>query len=83
MPRDLEGLQRKLSEIVGGEHVAAGPAAAACAVDGVAPQVVVHPGTQEAVEAVVASCGSAGAAVAPRGAGRPWGWGTLRLGWMS
>ena len=75
MPRDLEGLQRQLSEIVGGEHVAAGPAAAACVVDGVAPQLVVHPGTQEAVEAVVAACGSAGAAVAPWGGGTAMGLG--------
>jgi len=75
MPRDLEGLQRQVSEIVGGEHVAAGPAAAACVVDGVAPQLVVHPGTQEAVEAVVASCGSAGAAVAPWGGGTAMGLG--------
>ena len=75
MPRDLEGLQRQLSEIVGGEHVAAGPAAAACAVDGVAPQLVVRPGTQDEVEAVVAACGSAGAAVVPWGGGTAMGLG--------
>ncbi len=69
MLRELEGLQRQVSEIAGGEHLAAGPEAAAYAVDGVAPQLVVHPGTQEQVAAVVAACGSAEAAVAPWGGG--------------
>jgi glycolate oxidase FAD binding subunit len=75
MPRSLEGLQQRLSEIVGGEHLAAGAAAAACAVDGVAPTLAVHPGTQEQVEAVVSACGSAGAAVAPCGGGTTLGMG--------
>jgi len=69
MPHDLDGLKRQLSEIVGGEQLLAGPAAAACAVDGVAPQLVARPNTQEQAEAVMAACGSAGAAVAPWGGG--------------
>jgi glycolate oxidase FAD binding subunit len=71
MPHDPEGLKRRLSEIVGGEHLSVG----AFAVDGVAPQLVVHPGTQEQVASVVAACGAAGAAIAPQGGGTAMGLG--------
>lgn len=75
MPHSLEGLRRQLSEIVGPEQVLGGPAAAACAVDGVVPTLAVRPGTQEQVGAVVAACGRAGAALAPRGGGTAMGLG--------
>jgi glycolate oxidase FAD binding subunit len=75
MPHDLDGLKRQLSEIVGGEQLLAGPAAAVCAVDGVAPQLVARPSTQEQAEAVMATCGSAGAAVAFWGGGAAMGLG--------
>jgi glycolate oxidase FAD binding subunit len=69
MPPELEGLERQLSEIVGGEHLLGGPAAAGFTVDGTAPPLVARPGTQQQVEAVVAACGKAGAAIAPWGNG--------------
>lgn len=75
MPRDLEGLARKLSGIVGGDHVLANGAAAAFAVDGIGPHLAVSPGSQQEVEAVVAACGSAGAAMAPWGGGTAMGLG--------
>jgi glycolate oxidase FAD binding subunit len=75
MPCDLGQLRRRLAEIVGSEQVLDGSAAAACAVDGVAPRLVAHPGTQEQAGAVVAACGSAGAAVAPWGGGTALGLG--------
>jgi glycolate oxidase FAD binding subunit len=75
MPREWNGLQQQLSQIVGGEHLIAGSAARTYAVDGVTPQMVVHPGTQEDVGAVVAACGAAGAAVIPWGGGTAMGLG--------
>jgi glycolate oxidase FAD binding subunit len=75
MPHDLEGLERHLNEIVGGEHLLSGAAAAGFAVDGVVPTLVARPGTQEQVEAAVAACGTAGAAIAPWGGGTAMGLG--------
>jgi glycolate oxidase FAD binding subunit len=75
MPPELGGRARQLSEIVGGEHLLSGPAAAGFAVDGAAPPLVVCPGTQEQVEAVVAACGQVGAAIAPWGGGTAMGLG--------
>ena len=75
MPRDLDGLQGQLSQIVGGECLIAGPAARPYTVDGVTPQMVAHPETQEAVEAVMAACGTAEVAVVPWGGGTAMGLG--------
>ena len=75
MPHDLEGLKRHLNEIVGGEHLQSGAAAAGFSVDGVVPTLVARPGTQEQVEAAVAACGKAGAAIAPWGGGTAMGLG--------
>jgi glycolate oxidase FAD binding subunit len=73
--RDLDGLARKLSGIVGEDHVLADGAAVAYAVDGISPRLAVRPGTQQEVEAVVTACGSAGAAMAPWGGGTAMGLG--------
>lgn len=75
MPRDLDGLARRLAVLVGDAHVLTGVAAAAFAVDGVPPRLAVTPGSQQEVEAVVAACGSAGAAMAPWGGGTAMGLG--------
>lgn len=75
MPRELDGLAQRLSGIVGEDHVLANGAAAAFAVDGVAPRLTVSPGSQQEVETVVAACGSAGAAMAPWGGGTAMGLG--------
>jgi glycolate oxidase FAD binding subunit len=75
MPRDLAGLARKLSGIVGQEHVLADGAATDFAVDGVSPRLAVSPGSQQEVEAVVTACGSADAAMAPWGGGTAMGLG--------
>jgi glycolate oxidase FAD binding subunit len=75
MPHELEGLERQLNEIVGGEHLLRGDAAAGFAVDGVVPRLVAHPGTQEQVEATVAACATAGAAITPWGGGTAMGLG--------
>ncbi len=73
MPPELDGLQRRLSEIVGGEQVQAGASASGFAVDGVTPRLAVRPGSQEEVEAVVVACGAAGAVVGCRGGGTAMG----------
>jgi glycolate oxidase FAD binding subunit len=75
MPCDLVTLQGRAGAVVGAEHVFGGAAAAAFAVDGVAPRLVARPGTQEEVRAVVAAAAEAGAAVAPRGTGAALGLG--------
>jgi len=75
MPRELNGLARKLSGIVGEDHVLADGTATAFAVDGISPRVAVSPGSQQEVEAVVAACGSAGAAMVPWGGGTAMGLG--------
>jgi len=62
------GLTRRLSEVVGDEHLLSGPAAG-FAVDGAAPSLVVRPGTQEQVQAVATACAQVGAAIAPWGGG--------------
>jgi glycolate oxidase FAD binding subunit len=75
MLRDAGGLARTLSGIVGEDHVLTDGEAAAFAVDEVLPRVAVSPGTQQEVEAVVAACCSAGAAMAPWGGGTSMGLG--------
>ncbi|HVO51602.1 MAG TPA: FAD-binding oxidoreductase [Thermoanaerobaculia bacterium] len=69
MLRDAGGLARTLASITGEDHVLTEGAAAAFAVDGVRPRIAVSPGTQQEVEAVVAACGSADAAMTPWGGG--------------
>jgi glycolate oxidase FAD binding subunit len=75
MPPEAGGLTRQLSEVVGDEHLLRGPATAGFAVDGATPALVVLPGTQQQVEAVVAACAEAGAVVVPRGGGTAMGLG--------
>jgi glycolate oxidase FAD binding subunit len=75
MPPELAGLQARVSALVGPDQVLVGPAAAAFAVDGVAPRLVARPGTQDEVAAVVAAAGGAGAALAPWGSGAGMGLG--------
>jgi glycolate oxidase FAD binding subunit len=73
---DLEMLCGQLEAIVGKEHVAAGAArTAAFAVDGMLPELVVQPGTQDEVSQVVAACAKAGAALIPWGGGTAMGLG--------
>jgi glycolate oxidase FAD binding subunit len=69
MPHELDDLPRRLSGIMGGEQVREGTAASGFSVDGAEPSLVVHPGSQEEVEAVVVACGKAGAVVVPWGGG--------------
>jgi glycolate oxidase FAD binding subunit len=75
MLRDAGGLVRTLSSITGEDHVLTDGAAAAFSVDGERPRIAVSPGTQQEVEAVVAACGSAGAAMTPWGGGTSMGLG--------
>ena len=75
MRPELDHLHRRLAEIVGSDHVTAGPAAAGFAVDGVIPSLAIHPGSQEETAAVMATCAAAGAAVIPWGGGTSMGLG--------
>jgi glycolate oxidase FAD binding subunit len=68
-PEMMEALQRRLSAALGAEQVQSGAAVAAFAMDGVLPRLVARPRSQEEVQAVVAACGAAGAAVACWGGG--------------
>ena len=74
-PPEMEALQRQLAAAVGAEQVQSGAAAAGFAVDGVVPHLVVRPRSQEEVQAVVAACSAAGAAVACWGGGTGMGLG--------
>ena len=69
MPHELDDLPQRLSGIMGGEQVREGTAASGFSVDGAEPSLVVHPGSQEEVEAAVVACGKAGAVVVPWGGG--------------
>jgi glycolate oxidase FAD binding subunit len=73
--RETDALANALASAVGVGYVLGGDAAAAFAVDGVAPRLVVRPGTQEEVESVVRTCAKAGAAMAPWGGGTAMGLG--------
>lgn len=75
MRPEVDPLQQRLEEIVGREHVSAGPAAAGFAVDGVSPALSVRPGSQEEVSSVVRACADAGAAIIPWGGGTSMGLG--------
>ena len=76
MPSDRIGLNGQLEAIVGPGRVASGVAhTAAYAVDGVLPECIVHPGTQDEVSRVVAACARAGAAMIPWGGGTAMGLG--------
>jgi len=76
MPVDQDALCGRMEEIVGAAHVAAGPAqTAAFAVDGVVPELVVRPGTQEETAQVVRACAEAGTAMIPWGGGSAMGLG--------
>ncbi len=64
-----KGLLRCLGELVGVEHVSAGPMSPAYAVDGKIPTAVVTPGSVEEVSAVMGFALGEGLKVAPRGGG--------------
>jgi glycolate oxidase FAD binding subunit len=68
----------QLEEIVGAAHVVAGAAQnAAFAVDGLVPELVVRPGTQDEAARVVGACAEAGAAMLPWGGGTAMGLGNI------
>jgi len=73
---DLDSLRGQLETIVGQDQVAAAVARTApFAVDGMLPELVVRPGTQEEVSRAVAACAKAGAAMIPWGGGTAMGMG--------
>ncbi len=63
----------ELGEIVGKEHLR--PAAVADSIDGVAPQMVVEPGSAEELANALRWAHDAGLKVVPRGGGTKLGWG--------
>ncbi len=75
MHSDLDSLRGRLQAIVGRERVEGAARAAAFAVDGILPELVVRPGTQDEVSQVVAACARAGAAMIPWGGGTAMGLG--------
>lgn len=75
MQPEGDRLKRRLEEIVGREHVHAGAAAAAFAVDDASPSLLVHPASQKEVWSVVTACAETGAAVIPWGGGTAMGMG--------
>jgi glycolate oxidase FAD binding subunit len=75
MPPEPAGLRERLEAIVGAEVSAEPAALAPFAVDGVVPAMVVRPGTQEAVAAVVGACAAHDAAIIPWGGGTAMGLG--------
>ena len=76
MHSDLSSLRGQLEAIVGQDQVAAGVAGTAgFAVDGILPELVVRPGTQDEVSQVVAACARIGAAMIPWGGGTAMGLG--------
>ncbi|MDR3673092.1 MAG: FAD-binding oxidoreductase [Holophaga sp.] len=76
MPSDLSSLAEQLETIVGRDQVLAGPSCTApFAVDGVSPELVVRPDTEEEVSQVVAACSRTGAAIIPWGEGTAMGLG--------
>jgi glycolate oxidase FAD binding subunit len=62
-------LVQRLSDLVGPEHVVAGPGASPYVVDGKMPQAVVSPGSVEEVSGVMAFASAEGLKVVPRGSG--------------
>jgi glycolate oxidase FAD binding subunit len=62
-------LVQRLKDLLGQEHVVAGPAASSYAVDGTAPRAVVLPGSVEQVSAIMALASAEGLKVVPRGSG--------------
>jgi len=73
---DLTALRGQLEKIVGSEYAGAGPPAAVeFSVDGMVPEGVVRPGTQDEVAKVLAACADANAAVIPWGGGAAMGLG--------
>ncbi len=73
MQPEVDRLKQRLEEVVGKAHVSDRPAAAAFAVDGVSPALVVHPTSQEEVSSVVTVCAEIGAAIIPWGGGTAMG----------
>ena len=77
MRPDLDGLQKRLAEIVGPDQVKAGPSTAAYGVDGVTPALFVRPASEKDVSSVVKACAEAGAATIPWGGGTAMGLGNI------
>jgi glycolate oxidase FAD binding subunit len=73
---DLASLRLQFEDIAGKGHVDADPGStAAFAVDGLIPSLIVRPGTQDEVAAVVSACAAEGAALVPWGGGTAMGTG--------
>jgi len=72
-----ETLVQRLTDLVGPEHVAAGPPASSYAVDGTVPRVVVLPGSVEEVSGIMAFASAEGLKVLPRGSGTKMAWGGI------
>lgn len=64
-----EALVQRLADLVGPEHVVAGPAASSYVVDGQVPRAAVFPGVVEEVSAIMAFASGEGLKVVPRGGG--------------
>lgn len=62
-------LVQRLRDLVGPEHVVAGPPASSYAVDGTVPRAVVVPGSVEEVSGIMAFASGEGLKVVPRGSG--------------
>jgi glycolate oxidase FAD binding subunit len=62
-------LVQRLRDLVGGEHIVAGPDALPYGVDGKVPRIVAFPGSVEEVSAVLAFASAEGLKVVPRGSG--------------
>lgn len=73
----MADLAKTLEGIVGAAHTRVDGEAGGYAVDGVAPSVIVFPGSVEEVSAVLTACGQAGAAVVPWGGGTSMGLGGI------
>jgi glycolate dehydrogenase FAD-binding subunit len=69
----IEAAWDDLRSIVGAEHIA--PATPRDAVDGIRPQMVIEPASQQEVAAVLKTAASAGLRVMPRGGGTKMEWG--------
>ncbi|MGH7379631.1 MAG: FAD-binding oxidoreductase [Candidatus Methylomirabilales bacterium] len=68
-------LAKRARDIVGADHIQTGPAAAAFAVDGIAPGVLASPGSEEDVSRLLAAAHELEAALAPWGGGTKMGLG--------
>ena len=68
---------QRLRDLVGPEHVVAGPLASSYAVDGQVPRAAVFPGAVEEVSGIMAFASGEGLKVVPRGSGTKMGLGSI------